>query len=406
MLGLAYLGFSVAIDRAAFELGLFSVHLFAALGLAWIGWHGLEMWPALRTYYRYATALAIWFCVSSIAAWDPNTVYWSVLTAVWLLFIVPGIANLLRNVTHRRALFVGMLGAALTYALTGLGRLATRGEVFDLPDPSRALLLGVKRGFVNSRMMFVIPFLVNNAPRILPRLRWAAAAAIVAGVVVSGGRAGLLGLAVIGLVLVLVRPGAPQKVRGIVVAVLLGLMFVTALNEFGGQAAVGKNRLLAFIRGERTNSEDIREAQFKRAWHAGMANPFFGVGNEGLQGLRDDESFRGVKNPGSRENAMRGGTHNTYIQVFAEFGIPGLLAFLLLFLALLRAAWRERERPEMQAVIAGFASVMLTMMFHAMSLAFLYYPLAFVVGALGDRELTSRSDRMPSGSPAGANVRP
>ncbi|MGH2760298.1 MAG: O-antigen ligase family protein [Actinomycetota bacterium] len=408
-IGLFYVGFSAAIDRAAPDFGgLFSLNLAVALGLGWLGWHGLEMWPALRTYYRYATALSIWFCMSSIAAWDLNAFSWSILTAVRLLYIVPGIANLVRDVTHRKALFVGIFGAAMTYALTGLGRLAVGREVFDLPDPSRAVLLGVKRGFVNSRLLYVIPFLVNNAPRILPKLRWAGAAALVAGVVVSGGRAGLLGLAFIVLVLALVRPGASQKVRAIVVAVLLGLTFVTAISEFGGQAVVGKNRLVAFVRGERTSSEDIREAQFKRAWHAGWANPAFGVGPDGLRGLRDDDSFQGVKHLGSRENAIRGGTHNSYIQVFAEFGVPGLLGFLLLFVALLRAAWRERERPEMQAVIAAFASMMLTMLFHAMSLAFAYYPLAFLVGALGDRRFGSGGDgarRAPELGTSGTSVR-
>jgi O-antigen ligase len=385
--GLVYLGFSAGLEGYLdVELGLLSLHFVVAVALAWIGWHGLTSWPALRRYMRYAAALSICFCVSSIAAWDPNALFWSVVTSGWLLFVVPGIANLLRNVDYRKGLLLGIVGAALTYAFTALGRLVTGREIFDLPDPDRAVLLGVKRGIVNSRLLNVIPFLVAGAARIAPKLRWVGAAAAVAGIVVSGGRSGLIGLAVVGLTFTVLRPGASQKLRAVLVAALMGFVLVTAIGEFGGEAVVGKNRLLSYVRGERTNSDEVREAQLKRAWHYGLRNPVFGIGYRHLEGARDEAAFEGVRKIGTRQNAAEGGVHNTYAQLFAEFGVPGVAAFVLLLFSVLRTAMGHRHRPEIRAAITGFAAVLLMMMFHPIALAFIYYQLAFVVGALGDDE--------------------
>ncbi len=382
--GFVYLGLSAGLEGYLdVEVGLLSLHFVVALGLAWIGWHGLSPWPALRRYWRYAMALSIAFCLSSIASWDPNALYWSVFTSGWLLFIVPGLANLLRTVRYRRALLLGIIAAALAYAFTGLGRLATGRPVFDLPDPDRAVLLGVKRGIVNSRLLNVIPFLVAGAAG-RGRLRWVGAAAAVAGIVVSGGRSGLVGLAVIGLAYTALRPGVPQKLRAVLAAALMGFVLVTAIGEFGGDAEVGRNRLVSFVRGERTNSDEVREAQLKRAWHYGVRNPAFGIGYRHLEGSPDEAAFQGVRKIGTRQKAAEGGVHNTYAQLFAEFGIPGSLAFLLLLFSVLRTAMAQRERPEIRAAITGFAAVMLMMVFHGVALAFIYYQFAFIVGALGD----------------------
>lgn len=389
--GLAYVGLAATLSGLAFVVGPVSVFLVVALALGWIGWHGLKVWPALRTYLLYAGALSVWFCVSSIAAWEASALLWSAVASVWLLFIIPGLANLLRRQRYRASLMVGILAAVLAFALTGVGRLVAGREVFDLPNPGRSVLLGTKRGLVNARLLFAIPFFVMNEPR-MRWFRWIGAALATAGIVISGGRSGLLGLAVVALVMTISRPGAAQKLRNILAAGLVGLLFVTLVAEFGGQALIGQNRLVAYIRGERTTSDQVREAQLKRAWRTAVANPFFGVGYGNLESQRDEDAFAVVRNPLSRERAIEGGVHNTYAQILAEFGFPALIAFLMLTFALLRAAVASRDRADMRALLAGFTGTMLMMVFHNLAVSFLYMALAYLVGALGDQTEVPRGE--------------
>jgi O-antigen ligase len=403
LFALVYLGFTAGLPgRLNVELGLFSLQLAVALAVGWIGWQGLKTWPALRSYRRFALALSVWTCVSSIAAWDTSALYWSATTAIWLLFIVPGVANLLRHETNRKALIVGIFGAALAYAFTGLGRLAIGREVFDMPNPDRGLLLGVKRGLVNARLVYVVPFFVANAPPLARRLRWVGAAAAVAGIIVSGGRAGLVALAVVCLTYAVMRPGTSQKLKALLTAALLGLVLVTAIGEFGGQAVVGKNRLVSYIRGERTSGDEKREAWLKRAWHVGLKNPAFGIGYGNVEGT-PDEALDEIRNRQGRQRAVDVGVHNTYAQVFAEFGVPGALAFVLLLLSLLRRGWAERARPEVLAATSGLVGLMLVMVFNPIALSFVYFPLAYLVGALGEPDRATHDrvavDGVPRGTP-------
>lgn len=399
---LAYVGFASGLS-AGWNVGVgpLSLQLLVAIALAWFGWRQMSSWAALRKYMPYAFALSFWIFVSSVAAWDTAALYWSVTVAVWLLFIVPGIASLIRNQRNRLAFFLGVAGSALMFAFTSLGRMATGREIFDLPDPSRALLMGLKRGLVNSRLLYVIPFFLAKAPRLGRIPWWLPAGALTGSILVSGGRSALLGLSVLVLTYVLLRPGLSQKLQGFIGAALLGLLLVMALAEFGGQAAVGKTRLVSYFRGERTTSDEVREAQLERAWDVGLRHPAFGVGYDHLRGI-DHPAFDEVRSPTSRRTAEEGGVHNTYAQVFAEFGIPGALAFVILLLSLIRAGAASRHRPEIRAATTGLVGVMVMMLFHPLALSFVYLPIAYIVGALGDESggRTSPRPRAMAGEPS------
>lgn len=390
---LVYLGFATGLPGYLdFEIGRFSIKIVAALGAAAIGWRTMPAdWPALRRYFRWSAALAFWFCVSSVAAWNVTAMYWSAMASAWLVFIVPGMANLLRIESYRKALLCGVLAAAMAYAGTSLMRLAAGREIFDEPT-SRALILGVKRSYVNARLLYVIPFLVAGAPQLFRRARWLGAAAAVGAILVSGARTGLLGLAIVALVLVVTQPGSRGKLRAILVGALLGLLLITAVGELGGQALVGKNRLMDYIRGERTTSDDVRELQFNRAWRVGLEHPAFGIGYHGLQDL-DHPSLDQAKDGQLRRRAQEGGVHNTYIEIFGEYGIPAAALFLLLLASLVRTGIANNHIREMRAATAGFVALLMTMLFDPLSLEFLYFPMAYMLGTLGNDNLKSEEAR-------------
>ncbi len=381
-LGLAYVGFSAFMGRWRFEQGPLSLYLLVAATLATLGWLRMSSWPALGRYLRYALALSVWLVISSIAAWRTSALYWAATESVWLLILIPGIANLVRNRTNRKALFVGMAAAALTFAFTGLGRIAAGREIFDEPV-SRGLILGLKRSLTNPRLLFVIPFFVANDPRVTPKLRWLAAGVGTAGVVASGGRAGVATLPVVALTFALLKPGITGKLRGLVVSALVGALLLFGITEFGGQASLGQDRLLSFIRGERTNSDEFREAQLERAWHIGTRHLAFGAGYNGLSGI-DDPAFNEIRLPGLRRNAKEGGVHNTFAQVFAEFGLPGLILFLFFLASLIRAGIAERRRGEIRAGTAGLVAIVLSMLFDPLTMSFVYPPIIYLIGGLGD----------------------
>ena len=394
---LAYLGFSTGLPGYLdIQAGRFSINIIAALVLAAMGWRTMpSVWPALRRYFRWAAALAFCFCISSVAAWNVTALYWSAMATGWLVFIVPGVANLLRNESYRKALLFGVIAAAMAYAGTSLIRYATGREIFDEPI-SEALILGVKRSYVNVRLLYVIPFLVVGAPPLFRRARWLGVAAAIGAIFISGARTGLLGIAIVALVLVITPPGSLGKMRAILVGGLLGLLLITAVGEFGGQALVGQNRLTAYIRGERTDSDDIRELQFKRAWHVGLEHPAFGIGYNGLQDL-DHPSLDQAKNSYIRHRSQEGGVHNTYAEIFGQYGIPAALLFLVLLGSLVKTGLANNHLREMRAVTAGFVALLMTMLFDPLSLEFIYFPMAYMLGVLGTED-TKQSDARPVSS--------
>ncbi|HYZ91742.1 MAG TPA: O-antigen ligase family protein [Actinomycetota bacterium] len=370
-----------------------SLHLVVALALGALGWIRGAMGPSVGRYLRWSALLAVWFLMSSIATWRSDTIRQSLIASVWLVIVGPGIANLLRDVVHRRALLAGMIVAALHYSFTAIGRRLTGREMFDLPLPSRALLLGEKRGFVNARLLYVIPFLVSNVPGVFRRARWLIVGFAGATVLLSGDRASLLVVPVVALTFALLQPGGNRRVRTLLALGLTALVFLIAIDQFGGQSVVGRNRLLSFVRGERTTSDDIRELQLKRAWHVGVEHPAFGIGYGNLAGL-DHPALDEARNSSLRGRAQNFGVHNTYAQIFGELGVPGAAALLLLLGSVFAAGIKRRGDPEVRAAMSGYSGLLVTMMVNPMSLPFLYLVLAYLVGLFDD--VSRRSEEVPN----------
>lgn len=86
-------------------------------------------------------------------------------------------------------------------------------------------------------------------------------------------------------------------------------------------------------------------------------------------------------------------THNTYLNILAELGLPGLLAFL----GYLALAWHTLRRPESDPIIDGFrgalAACFVVALVGAMFLTEQYFAPLWLFGALGAAGLSGRPAR-------------
>jgi O-antigen ligase len=122
-----------------------------------------------------------------------------------------------------------------------------------------------------------------------------------------------------------------------------------------------RDRMLALARGEadyNQTSEDGRIAIWKRGISYGLADPVFGVG-PGTFITRD-----GIGKADLGLTGKWSAAHNTYVQAFAEVGLPGLFLFLGVLVAIGRDAvsvfrsdplGKGLGRPEYFAALVTFA---------------------------------------------------
>jgi O-antigen ligase len=96
----------------------------------------------------------------------------------------------------------------------------------------------------------------------------------------------------------------------------------------------------------RQNTIDYRRVNDLTTWAMGKANPVFGVG---FGNFRNEwrQYFQPIPGVGIRD--LEDGNHNTFLGIFAEIGLVGLIPFLLLFGLMFRTAltvYKDGERPE------------------------------------------------------------
>jgi O-antigen ligase len=144
------------------------------------------------------------------------------------------------------------------------------------------------------------------------------------GTVVTFSRGGFLGLAAAGGVL-LWKLGRNNKLSAAMAALAASL--VLAMSMPAGYA----DRLFTIIHTEKdsTNSAQERQGELKQALDLAMRHPFIGIGLGNY--------------PFYSNHAIR--AHNAYVEIAAELGVSGLIAYLILIFAPLRTLKRiERER--------------------------------------------------------------
>ena len=161
----------------------------------------------------------------------------------------------------------------------------------------------------------------------------------------AASRGGFVGLA-IGLLFLLFRSG-----KGLRAVLLIGLVIAPLL-------VLVPNTSIQRIFHPGTGDDEAVDARHI-TWLAGLrmieAHPIGGVGLGQFRSLV-------LNYEATNDKPVRSLAHNTYIEVAAELGIPGLLAYLAFiwsgFRALSRAA-RFKEQPMLHEVAIGFQAAMI-----------------------------------------------
>jgi O-antigen ligase len=146
---------------------------------------------------------------------------------------------------------------------------------------------------------------------------------LAASVVLTFSRSGFLGLLTAGSVVVW-KLGRDRRALSATVFILVLGVFVAVAPE--GYA--GRIKSIFNIESDPTGSAQLRRNQLDRAIDMAMRHPVVGIGlgNYHIYSLREQRA------------------HNSYLEISAELGVAGLIAYLILIFAPLRALGRiERE---------------------------------------------------------------
>ncbi len=173
-------------------------------------------------------------------------------------------------------------------------------------------------------MVFSVPWIKNNLLRIVPIIFSAAAILTIA---ITGSRSGVIGLVLTGFFIWLV-----SKKKAIVAVVAI-------LVLIGGWFALGDQYKERYASIFSTEYDPSTEGRFD-AWEAGLQmfthNPITGIGVDCFP------YAYGAGVYSDRANYLR--SHNMYIQLIAELGLIGLVAFGAFVYFMLRENFRLRKR--------------------------------------------------------------
>lgn len=208
-------------------------------------------------------------------------------------------------------------------------------------------------------------------PHLSPKRRWLLRLALVGAVLVSGGtllltqsRGALLGFAMGGLLLLWL---SSRRMRiAVVVVILAGLGL---LAYMGPQQAIDK--LLDAPGAQTAISSGIVSGQdrfeiWARAIYGIQDFPFTGMGLHAFRKVQP--IFYPLFSAGPEVDI--GHSHNQFLQVALDLGIPGLIAFLALWMlacALVVQCWRGAKEGWVRAASAGIGTSLLAYFVFAMT---------------------------------------
>jgi O-antigen ligase len=207
------------------------------------------------------------------------------------------------------------------------------------------------------------------------------------GLIRSGSRGGFLAfLALVAFVLLRVTT-IPARMR------LAGLVLIVAIT-FGAASDQYWTQMQTIISPKRDYNLTSEEGRV-RIWERGIGymtgNPVFGVGLRNFQvaeGTISAQARRAERGLGVRWGAA----HNSFVQIGAELGVPGLLLFVALFVSAFRSLARAARRfrsgdygPEAsrlaQTLMASLVGFVVGGFFLSLAYADLLYTLvAFSIG--------------------------
>jgi O-antigen ligase len=379
------LGFDAALGRYVDQkFGQLPIALAIAVAFALYGWWKGADQPIVRRYLRWATPFFI-FALLSLAADGgrsqfslsvPVNYAQEVVTLTWFVLIA-GVAVTLQNARLFRAFVYGLIAAGAVYLLAAFSRIA-RGE----PALNNVTeLLHLHRNIVDTFLLSLVPIVLTASFVRLPKaVRYAYLAGSMTWLLTSRGRTGLLGLCLVPILLFALKPsrsGKPVGPRVFAAAAigLLGFNFFSTTNVSWIPAA---GRISQAEGGTKSDSDEIRILLLKKSWALTKKHPVFGVGLGRFEGAYDPV-VETARDDFVREQALLLQNHNTYMEVLASVGVPGLLLFLGMLLGPLAAALSYCDDKDVRAVATSYTVVLFCISFHTIITPILFAPMILLL---------------------------
>jgi O-antigen ligase len=236
-----------------------------------------------------------------------------------------------------------VLRAEVLAAATGAVRMHLPGATVVMEGGIPRVLFGWTYDPNDTAVLFLVSIPVAlylaNRPGARSLVWYAAALVMVVSIVKTGSRGGLLGMGAMLAALVLLAPPR-QRTR------LFGAGFVAALAFL---FAVQSNPALrarfgsTFEKDYNRTATNGRVELWKRGMHYMVTHPVTGVGINNFSVAELGIGTELKKQQGITDRRMFT-AHNSFVQVGAELGFPGLLAFLAVLATSARGLWRIRRR--------------------------------------------------------------
>jgi O-antigen ligase len=366
-----------------------------------LGWVIRFKFRPIGMYIAAAVLFAFFVAASAVSYWDLHAMYVSMTVAVWVLFVIPGVAFLLAD-PKRRRMFVFALGCGMaTYGFLRAFWLL----IGYTPPPTLMLRAGngtiwwflrSNRDEIDAIALMTVPllFLRNEGYRIWGRRTLCAL--IVFWLLTSGGRAGPVFLGLMGIFYLVIVPGFFRRIRSMAVVVVIGAVAFAGSQLLGEHSEVGRDRVELLLSGERTVSDEQRDILNLRAWNLGWDNPIFGHGYLRLLGTYDPVLNRARTFREARK-AQREGIHNLYLWWFQTIGVPGTVGYLAMWGIVLVFLLRFRGHHDARMAATSYVSVLASIGFHTAHQDLPYFSLAVSLAVLAGLQRPT-----PKESPADA----
>jgi O-antigen ligase len=221
---------------------------------------------------------------------------------------------------------------------------------------------------IASAMPFGLYFLLGQRRLVVRVLAVAGLAILGVGMIRSGSRGGLIALLAVVAFVLLGFTTVPVRARLVGLIAILAVVFTSASDRYWTQMQT----MLNPHRDYNLTSEAGRLQIWDRGLGYMMAHPVFGVGGQNFgvaEGTISPLARRRERGIGVRWGAA----HNTFIQVGAELGVPGML----LFIGVIATAFRSLRRVTRRSARAGPAAADLSRLSQALTAALI----GFVVGS-------------------------
>jgi len=281
-------------------------------------------------------AFVLWTFAASLTSSYADIALDAVLERLKLLAIMLIVVNALRTEGQLRFYLMFFLGCFVLFPVRGtllggdeiMGR-AVWNYVYNNPNDLATLCLialGIALGFVFAKPSRALVRLGAGISAIL----------LVVVILLTQSRGAFIGL-VAGMGPALIWLGLKRPGRLFLSAGILALVIGLAIPESVWERLSGIEKLTSVSKIAEADPEGSAEQRFeiqKVGWQIFLDNPVFGVG----LGAYPLENARYAPELGRKD------THNTYLNVAAEVGLPGFALWCALVWSVLRYAYRSRRR--------------------------------------------------------------